>query len=115
VCDPIQKVVAPIFFGSVAEKKAEIREATAAVAGELPRLEEFVAKSHWLFGTSISAADISVFPWIQSLLRAAAKDEAKSLDLGFLPFDARYPRLADWAVRVEQIPGYERSYPPHWK
>ena len=74
-----------------------------------------VAKSPWLAGAAISAADIVVFPWIPSLLRAAAKEEAKPLDLGFLPLDARYPHLAAWVSRIEAIPGYERTYPPHWK
>jgi glutathione S-transferase len=115
VCDPIQKIVAPLFVGGVAEKKAEIREAATAVAGELSRFEQVIETSPWLFGNSTSAADISVFPWIQSLLRAAAKDEAKSLDLGFLPFEARYPHLAAWVRHIEQIPGYERTYPPHWR
>ena len=115
LCDPIQRVVVPLFAGSVAEKKAEIRETATIIARELSRLEQRVAAFPWLFGTNISAADISVFPWIQSLLRAAAKDEAKSLDLGLLPLDARYPHLADWVRRIERIPGYERTYPPHWK
>lgn len=115
VCDPIQKIVAPLFVGSVAEKKAEIREAATAIAVELSRLEQRVATSPWLFGASISAADISVFPWMQTLLRAAKKDEAKSLDLGILPFETNYPHLASWIERVEQIPGYPRTYPPHWK
>jgi glutathione S-transferase len=115
VCDPIQKVVVPLFVGSVAEKKTEIREAAAAAAGELSRFEQLVATSPWLFGSSISAADITVFPWIQSLLRAATKDEATSLDLGLLPFETHYPHLANWVRRIEEIPGYERTYPPHWK
>jgi glutathione S-transferase len=115
VCDPIQKVVVPLFVGGVGEKKAGIREAAAAVAGELSRLERLVATSPWLFGASISAADITIFPWIQSLLSAAAKDEAKPLALGMLPFETHYPNLADWVRRIEQIPGYERTYPPHWR
>lgn len=115
VCDPIQKVVVPLFAGNVTEKKTEICEAATIVTGELSRLEERVALSPWFFGTSISAADISVFPWIQTLLRAAKKEEAKPLGLGILPFDAHYPKLADWVRHVEQIPGYERTYPPHWK
>lgn len=115
VCDPIQKVVAPLFAGNAADKKAEIREATTAIAGELSRLERQLEACRWFFGSSISAADISVFPWIQTLLRAAKRDEAKPLDLCVLPFDANYPHLADWVRRVEQVPGYERTYPPHWK
>jgi hypothetical protein len=56
-----------------------------------------------------------LFPWIPSLLRAAAKEEAKFLNLEFLPLDARYPHLATWAKRIETIPDYKRTYPPHWK
>jgi glutathione S-transferase len=115
VCDPIQKVVAPLFVGSASEKESEILAAATTVHGELERLDGVVAKSPWLAGAAISAADIVVFPWIPSLLRAAAKEEAKLLNLGFLPLDARYPHLAAWVSRIEAIPGYERTYPPHWK
>ena len=115
VCDPIQKIVAPLFLGRVNEKKAEIGEAAAAVAGELSRIEALLGKSPWLSGQGITAADITLFPWIQSLLRAAAKEEAKSLELGFLPFEANYPKLTAWIAGIEQIPGYGRTYPPHWK
>ena len=48
-------------------------------------------------------------------LRATAKDEAARLGLGFLPFDERYPGLAAWMSRIEALPGYDKTYPPHWK
>jgi glutathione S-transferase len=115
VCEPIQKIVAPLFTGGVSGKEAEIRAAATTVHSELTRLEAIVGKSPWLAGAAISAADVVVFPWIASLLRAAAKEEAKPLALEFLPLDARYPHLATWAKRIEAIPGYERTYPPHWK
>jgi glutathione S-transferase len=114
-CDPIGKVVGPLFFGSTSEKEAEIRAAATTVYAELAQLEAVVAQSPCLTGAAISAADIVVFPWIQMLLRAAAKEAAKPLNLEFLPFDVRYPRLAAWVKRIEAIPGYERTYPPHWK
>jgi glutathione S-transferase len=94
VCELIQEVVAPLFAGGIAEKRVEIRKAATAIAGELSRFEKLLETSPWLFGYSISEADISVFPWIQSLLRAAGKDEAKSLELSFLRFEARYPHIA---------------------
>jgi glutathione S-transferase len=104
-----------LFFGSASEKESEIRAAATTVYDELAQLEAVVAKSPWLAGAAISAADIVVFPWIQSLLRAAAKEAAKPLNLEFLPFGVRYPHLAAWVKRIETIPGYERTYPPHWK
>jgi glutathione S-transferase len=115
VCDTIGKVVGPLFFGSAAEKGAEIRATATTIYSELARLDAIVAQSPWLAGAAISAADIVVFPWIQMLLRAAAKEAAKPLNLEFLPFDVRYPRLAAWVKRIESLPGYERTYPPHWR
>ena len=32
-----------------------------------------------------------------------------------LPFPERYPSIARWLERVEALPGYERTYPPHWR
>ena len=28
---------------------------------------------------------------------------------------ANYPALERWLRRVEALPGYERTYPPHWR
>ena len=104
-----------MFLGSVAEKEAEIRAAATTVYAELVHVEAAVAKSPWLAGATISAADIVVYPWMQMLLRAAKREAAKPLNLKFLPFDVRYPHLAAWVKRIEVIPGYERTYPPHWQ
>jgi glutathione S-transferase len=113
--DPISRMIAPLLFGQASEKAQEIRAAADTVHGELAGLEVTVAKSPWIAGNAVSAADITIFPFIQLLPRAAAKDAAKPLNLGFLPLNERYPRLAAWVKRVEALPGYERTYPPHWR
>jgi glutathione S-transferase len=113
--DPISRMTAPLLLGQASEKTQEIRTAADTVHGELAGLEVTVAKTPWIAGSAVSAADIAIFPYIQLLLRAAAKDAAKPLSLGFLPLNERYPRLASWVKRVEALPGYERTYPPHWK
>ncbi len=109
------KLILPIFFGKGLEKTDEIQTAAAAVRDELKRIETALAGSVWLIGPSISAADIALFPLVQILLRAASKDPAKPLNLGFSPLGQNYPNIAAWVIRVEAIPGYERTYPPHWK
>jgi hypothetical protein len=35
--------------------------------------------------------------------------------LGLLPLAERYPALEDWRLRVAALPGYKRTYPPHWR
>lgn len=112
---PGSKVVMPIFFGKGLEKTDEIQAAAATIREELRRVDTALAHSNWLVGSHISAADIALFPLVQLILRAASKDAAKPLKLGFLPLGQTYPAIAAWVKRIEVIPGYERTYPPHWK
>lgn len=113
--DSVSQVVRPLLFGQAAEKTREIQAAADTVHSELAGLDATVAKSPWIAGNAVSAADVAIFPFIQLLLRASAKDAAKPLNLGFLPLSGRYPRLGEWVKRVESLPGYERTYPPHWR
>lgn len=112
---PANRIIAPIYFGKIAEKRDDIRAAVPQAHAELERFEGYLDGAPWFGGGTIGAADIAIYPFLKSLLRAATKETAAPLDLGLLPFDARYPRLAAWTQRVEQLPGYERTYPPHWR
>jgi glutathione S-transferase len=112
---PANRIIAPIYFGKISEKREDIRAAVPATHAELERFERVLRGSSWFGGETICAADIAIYPFIKSLLRAASKETAAPLDLGLLPFDARYPRLAAWMQHVERIPGYEKTYPPHWR
>lgn len=112
---PANRIIAPIYFGKVSEKREDIRAALPGTHAELECFEGAIGSSPWFGGEAICAADIAIYPFLKSLLRAAGKDTAAPLDLGLLPFDARYPRLAAWMQHVERIPGYEKTYPPHWR
>lgn len=109
------KVVRPIFFGKGLENVEEIRLAAEMVRQELKSLDTDLTQSPWLVGDRITAADIAVFPLVQLLLRAAAKEPAEPLDLGLLPFATNYPALTRWVRQIEALPGYQRTYPPHWR
>jgi glutathione S-transferase len=113
--EPAFKVVVPLYFGRGLEKTDDIQSAAATIRQELGRINAALSHSVCIVGSQISAADIALFPLIQTLLRAASKDAAKPLDLGFSPLDQRYPNIAAWVTRVEAMPGYEKTYPPHWK
>jgi glutathione S-transferase len=114
--DPVAgRVVGPLFFNTSAEKADDIKAAIAPLHDELKALEKALSRSRWLVGETISAADIFVHPTIESLLRAAAKDAAKTFDLGLLPLERHYPAIAAWRERIRALPGYERTYPPHWR
>jgi glutathione S-transferase len=110
-----QKVVRPIFFGRGLDNVAEIQEAAETLRGELKMMDGRLAGSQWLVGEKISAADIGVFPLVQLLARAASKEAAQPLKLGILPLVQTFPNVAAWVRRIEALPNYERTYPPHWR
>ena len=51
----------------------------------------------------------------QLLRRALARPGAEALAGRFLPIEANYPALGRWLARIEALPGYDRTYPPHWR
>lgn len=109
------KVVRPIFFGKGLDKVQEIQEAAQTLRDELRRIDGRLAGANWLVGDDLSAADIGVFPLVQLLQRAAAKEAALPLNLGLLPLTQTFPHIARWVKRIEALPNYERTYPPHWR
>ncbi|MBI2374340.1 MAG: glutathione S-transferase family protein [Deltaproteobacteria bacterium] len=105
----------PIFYGRAAAEAARLRDIVSFLLVEYGVLESRLASSEWLVGDGPSAAECLVFPTTQYLLRAARKEDAKALELGLLPFEEKYPQVTAWMSRVEALPGYERTYPPHWR
>jgi glutathione S-transferase len=94
---------------------ADLTAAMHAVASEARTIEGRLSKSNWIVGESFSAADMVIFPSIQLLVRALNRPESRDLSSRFLPLATNYPALERWIARVEALPGYERTYPPHWR
>jgi glutathione S-transferase len=92
-----------------------ITQAMHAGASEARTIEARLSKSDWVVGDSPSAVDMVIFPGIQLLRRALERPEARDLSSRFMPVEVNYPALGRWLKRVESLPGYERTYPPHWK
>jgi glutathione S-transferase len=111
----ITRIIAAIFFQGLEGKLDEIAKSMQVVAGEARTIEGRLSQSAWLVGESLSAADLVVYPGIQLLLRALERREAQELRARFLPLETHYPSLAAWLRRVEALPGYERTFPPHWR
>jgi glutathione S-transferase len=111
----IQKIIYAILFQGVEGHMDEVERAMAFATAEARTIEDRLAGSSWLVGDSFSAADIVVFPGIQMLLRVLERREAQELRARLLPLDANFPAIAAWIARVEALPGYERTYPPHWR
>jgi glutathione S-transferase len=111
----ISNLTAWIFKLELEGRMDEAIKTIQRIASEVRNFESLLSKSPWLAGGAMSAADIVVFPGIQLLSRALERREAQDLRSYFLPLDARFPSLAAWMRRVENMPGYDRTYPPHWR
>ena len=111
----LSKVSRPLLFRQLPEKEAEVREARAHMHDELGKLDVQLTGHTFLAGPRVSAADIVAMPFLMALLRASSRPEAAALELGLEPLERHYPRLATWKAYMEAIPGYERTFPPHWR
>jgi len=111
----LTRIVGAVFFGDADLGADEITAAMHAVASEARTIEARLAKSDWIVGQSCSAADLVIFPGIQLLRRALEKPQAAALSSRFMPVEVNYPALGRWLARVAALPGYERTYPPHWR
>ena len=109
-----QRLIHSILFGpplGTAEARAEREK----VHLRLARLEGYAVSGVWMADTDLTAADIVAYPGLKLLLRVSQRPEAAALELGLAGFEARFPSIAVWMQRVEQLPGYDRTYPPHWR
>lgn len=111
----VDALAIPLYRGKALEQADAVRSAARRLHEELGRLESCLAESEWLAGQQVTLADVTVVPQLAHLCRAAGKPEAESLDLGILPLEDRYPKLAAWWSRVQSWPEFERTYPPHWR
>jgi glutathione S-transferase len=114
VNDAASALLRPLFFLGQDDTNEEVRRAALAVKGELDRLERRLAGSPFLVGLRMSAADCVCFPHARLILRATERFPEVMRRLELDPFGAVYPQLAKWIDRIEALPGYERTFPPHW-
>jgi glutathione S-transferase len=113
--DHIMKIIYAILFQSMEENLDAVTHAMHIVSNEARSLQNRLAQSAWLVGEQFSAADVVIFPGIQMLMRALSRPEAQELRDQLLPLALTYPAIAAWIGRVEALPNYAKTYPPHWK
>jgi glutathione S-transferase len=109
------KIIQAVLFQGVEARADEVERAMSFVTQEARTIETRLGTSAWLVGDAFSAADIVVFPGIQMLLRVLERREAQELRARLLPLETNFPAIAGWIKRVEALPGYDRTYPPHWR
>ena len=94
--------------------KPEERDAAKLAAGRQAVIDETAMLTRSLRGPflagPLSAADFALYPHVAFLFRAQAK-KLPDLDAAAL----LTPELAAWKSRVEALPYFESTIPPHWR
>lgn len=90
------------------ETQEEIAAAQGAVEVELARFEA-ACVGPYLVG-DLSLADFNVFPYVRTLKRIEDRKPGQGLADERLP-----PKLRTWKKKIEALPCYEKTIPPHWK
>jgi len=111
----LRTIVRAVFNGEGDLAGDEVTSAMHAVASEARTIEGRLSKGDWVVGEACSAVDMVIFPGIQLLKRALERPEARVLSSRFMPVEVNYPALGRWLERVASLPGYQRTYPPHWR
>ncbi|MDE2337840.1 MAG: glutathione S-transferase family protein [Gammaproteobacteria bacterium] len=111
----LRTITGAVFAGDADLHSDALTQAMHAVASEARTIEGRLSKSDWVVGERFSAVDMVIFPGIQLLKRALERPAARELAARFMPVEINYPALGRWLARIEGLPGYERTYPPHWR
>jgi glutathione S-transferase len=109
------RIARAVLNGRAGERLAPLADSLHVVASEARSIEARLSRSDWVVGERFSAADIVIFPALQLLLHALSQPVARELSARFLPLAVNYPALERWIGRVAALPGYERTFPPHWR
>ncbi len=101
-------------FWSNSPNLTKLEDAKQNLTNELANLEKILTATNWLTGKEISAVDIFIFPFIQLLKRSETKLQ-ETIGYKLMFSYKKFPAISDWLKRFEDLPGYNNTYPPHWR
>jgi len=101
-------------FWSNSLNLTRLEDAKQNLTNELANLEKILTATNWLTGKEISAVDIFIFPFIQLLKRSETKLQ-ETIGYKLMFSYKKFPAISDWLKRFEDLPGYNNTYPPHWR
>lgn len=105
----------PLYFGGAEQHREDLARHAATLHAELGQLEAALTAHPFIIDASVTAADLVWYPHVKSVERAASKPAAEPFAFGFVPLAEHYPAIDAWTRRIEGLPGYDRTYPPHWR
>jgi glutathione S-transferase len=104
----LERLVDHVLFTK--REKWNLQEIAAGREAFLKELEVFEGylRDEW-FGGDLSAADFTLYPIIALCLRMEKKKEDLNVS------GSIGPKINAWMKRIEALPYFDKTYPPHWK
>src|SRR5262245_7035070 len=87
---------------AIAEAKAKLKE-------ELGHWEGYLT-SDYFAGGALSLADFAIYPYMRMPVRVEERAPGLGLKRSELP-----AKVGAWLARIEALPYYAKTIPPHWK
>jgi glutathione S-transferase len=86
--------------------RARIGELEWRIAASIERFEKLLDGRDYLFGEELSAADVTVFPFLKYavLWQDGDPDRFHEILRETMRLDGRYPRLEAWIRRIDRLP-----------
>lgn len=113
---PLAIVARTLFRRQVREREQELVAAAMATHQELERWERTFELSDFAVDDEPSAADCVLYPSVAWLRRAIEKSpDDQKIPTGVRTLIEDYPQVASWCSGVQALPGFEATYPPHWR
>lgn len=108
LAETVERLFNLTLYAKQAPAAADIAAAQEHALSEIARLEKILT-ADYLIG-EISIADFTAYPHVRLLQRVDERSPGKGIARRQLP-----PKVAAWAGRIEAMPYYGRTIPPHWK
>ena len=98
-----------VLYRPAAERdQKQIDDAKAKLREELAYWRDYLKGD--FFAGSLSLADFAIYPYLRMSVRVEERVAGLGLKREELPAN-----LAAWLKRIEALPYFERTIPPHWK
>ena len=103
----MRKLTEATLFAREPVAAATLAEIHGGVVEQLQRLDAELAGDY--FAGALSLADFALYPHLRLLRRIEERQPGKGIG------DRLPAKLAAWMKRIEALPYYPKTIPPHWK
>jgi glutathione S-transferase len=106
---PASDLMEKVLYTPAAERDAKaIAEAKAKLREELNHWQNYLKGD--FFAGALSLADFAIYPYMRMPVRVEERVPGQGLKREELPAN-----VAGWMKRIEALPYFARTVPPHWK